>query len=92
MQLLAWNAPELPVIPWTRSLVLLSTRIDMGFDGLPRMSLVDGDRIPIRVRDDHHSADRTFKRLHHNFYVVGAKGAHRGIEILHLESDGRTIA
>jgi hypothetical protein len=29
MQPRAWNAPELPVMPWTRSLVFLSTRIDM---------------------------------------------------------------
>src|SRR3984893_12810180 len=92
MQPLAWNAPELPVIPWTRSLVLLSTRIDMGFECLPSVSLMDADRIPVRIRDNCHSTDGAFERLNNEFYVVCAKFAHGRIEIVDLESNSWPIA
>src|SRR5258705_4130465 len=89
MQLLAWNAPELPVIPWTRSLGFRSTRIDMSFECLPDVSLMDNNRIPVRVRDNRHPSDRTFERLMNKFHVAGAKFRDGGIEIVHLESYGR---
>jgi hypothetical protein len=59
MQLLAWNAPELPVIPWTRSLVLLSTNMAICDGRLTRVSFMDADGVPIRAAEAYGGARMT---------------------------------
>src|ERR1700751_2400594 len=91
MQPLAWNAPELPVMPWTRRRVLLSTRIDIGLIFLTNQSFMDADRIPIRVRDDRHLADGSVERFNDELCVVFPKISNSQVEILNFESDRRPV-
>ena len=64
----------------------------MGFEGLHGVSLMDAERIPVRIRDKHHSTDGTFERFNNEFYVAGTDLAHSGIEIVDLESNRRPVA
>jgi len=60
------------VIPWTTSLVLLSTKIDISNELLTGVSFVDADQIPIRIGDDDHPVDSSFK----NIFVKGTRTLH----------------
>src|SRR5450631_1618557 len=55
------------------------------------MPLVDANGIPIRIGDDRHPTDRTFKGLKDKFYIASTKFGKRGIKIVDLKGYRRPV-
>src|ERR1700690_4263137 len=96
MESWAWRAPKLPVMPWTRTLVLGLTRMDMGnlrfqIADLRFIPLVNAKGVAVGVGDESHAADGRRKRLYFECHVARPQVRDGRIEIIDFQTDGTAI-
>src|SRR5476649_2802158 len=94
MESCACFAPKLPVMPWTRTLVLGVTRMDMikfTISDLRFFPLVDANQIALGVEDESHLADGRGHRLDLKFHAVRAQVRDGFVKIFDFEADGAAV-